>query len=43
MCLLLVIGITRGKDCRREAEERMVSAVVLVNGEAGGGLNALLC
>lgn len=31
-----------GKDCGRELEQRMVSGVVLQQGEAGGGLNVLL-
>lgn len=35
-------GTTRGEDCGREFEERTVSAAVLEQGEAGGGLNVLL-
>lgn len=42
LCLLLVVSIARSKDGRREAEERVVSAVVLLNGEAGGGLNVVV-
>lgn len=42
MCLLLVVSIARGKDGGREAEERVVSTVMLLNGEAGGGLNVVV-
>lgn len=44
MCLLLVVSIARGKDGRREAEEkqRVVNTVMLLNGEAGGGLNVVV-
>jgi len=42
LCPSLVTGVAGGQGCRRQAEERMVSAVVVVNAEAGDGLHVFL-